>query len=175
MRPVFAVVPDLLDYLRSTVSPAAEMRYRIALRYDTRRRLARPGRLGTENTTPWAKEKLFQIINHRYMERLPTVVTTNVEPDRIDGRIRSRLFDVGLSTSVFIEAADYRTRGIDLALYVLPPPQRPTPLAALVSESRLPALFRPFVLFIGEPYPPILAGSSSQFDAALCPTSALEE
>jgi DNA replication protein DnaC len=114
MRPVFAVVPDLLDYLRSTFSPAAEMRYEA--RFDTVRGadLLVLDDLGTENTTPWAKEKLFQIINHRYMERLPTVVTTNVEPDRIDGRIRSRLFDVGLATAVFIEAGDFRTRGVDL-------------------------------------------------------------
>ena len=48
------------------------------------------------------------------MERLPTVVTTNVDPERIDGRIRSRLFDAGLSTYIFIDAGDYRTRGVEL-------------------------------------------------------------
>lgn len=114
MRPVFSVVPDLLDYLRSTFSPSAEMRFES--RFDTIRSadLLVLDDLGTENTTPWAKEKLFQIVNHRYMERLPTVVTTNAEPDRIDGRIRSRLFDVGLSTSVFIDAGDFRTQGLDL-------------------------------------------------------------
>lgn len=113
MRPVFAVVPDLLDYLRSTFSPSAEMRYET--RFDTIRGadLLVLDDLGTENTTPWAKEKLFQIINHRYMERLPTVVTSNVEPDRIEGRIRSRLFDAGLSSYVFIESGDFRTRGVD--------------------------------------------------------------
>ena len=119
MRPVFAVVPDLLDYLRSTFSPA-DPQATTAVRYETRFDTIRGADLlvlddlGTENTTPWAKEKLFQIINHRYMERLPTVVTTNVDPDRIDGRIRSRLFDVGLSTFVFIDASDYRTRGVDM-------------------------------------------------------------
>lgn len=113
MRPVFTVVPDLLDYLRSTFSPSAEMRYET--RFDTIRSadLLILDDLGTENATPWAQEKLFQIINHRYMERLPTVVTTNVPPEKIDGRIRSRLFDVGLSTTIIIEAGDFRTRGVD--------------------------------------------------------------
>ena len=37
MRPVFAVVPDLLDYLRSTFSPSAEMRYETRFDYDSRR------------------------------------------------------------------------------------------------------------------------------------------
>lgn len=118
MRPVFTVVPDLLDYLRSTFSPAdpqAATPARYETRFDTIRSadLLVLDDLGTENATPWAQEKLFQIINHRYMERLPTVVTTNVAPDRIDGRIRSRLFDVGLSTVVIIDAGDYRTRGVD--------------------------------------------------------------
>ncbi len=113
MRPVFTVVPDLLDYLRSTFSPSAEMRYET--RFDTIRSadLLILDDLGTENTTPWAQEKLFQIINHRYMERLPTVVTTNMAPDKIDGRIRSRLFDVGLSTTVIIDAGDFRTQSVD--------------------------------------------------------------
>ncbi len=113
MRPVFAVVPDLLDYLRSTFSPATEMRYET--RFDTIRSadLLILDDLGTENATPWAQEKLFQIINHRYMERLPTVVTSNVVPEKIDGRIRSRLFDVGLSTTVILYAGDYRTQGVD--------------------------------------------------------------
>ena len=28
--------------------------------------------LGTQNTTQWAQEKLFQILNYRYVPRLPT-------------------------------------------------------------------------------------------------------
>lgn len=118
MRPVFAVVPDLLDYLRSTFSPqdpqaGTPMRYET--RFDTIRGadLLVLDDLGTENTTPWAREKLFQIVNHRYMERLPTVITTNVPPDKIEGRIRSRLFDTGLSTTVFMDAGDFRTQGVD--------------------------------------------------------------
>ena len=32
--------------------------------------------LGTESATPWAQEKLFQIINYRYNFQFPTVFTT---------------------------------------------------------------------------------------------------
>ena len=31
--------------------------------------------LGAHSSTPWAQEKLFQIFNHRYNARLPTVIT----------------------------------------------------------------------------------------------------
>ena len=48
---------------------------------------------GTQNATAWAQEKLFQIINYRYINKLPTVITTNLMLDEIEGRIRSRLQD----------------------------------------------------------------------------------
>jgi DNA replication protein DnaC len=70
--------------------------------------------LGTENTTPWASEKLFQIINHRYNYRLPTVITSNRDPAKIDPRIYSRLADTALSGKMLmINAADYRQLTIE--------------------------------------------------------------
>jgi DNA replication protein DnaC len=106
---LFAVVPDLLDHLRSTFGPNSETAY------DERFELIRSARLlvlddlGTENTTPWAREKLFQIINHRYNYSLPTVITSNRKPDDIEPRIASRMFDAVLCSEVIvIEAGDYR-------------------------------------------------------------------
>jgi DNA replication protein DnaC len=69
--------------------------------------------LGTESATPWAREKLYQLINHRYVQRLPLVVTSNAPLDQIDGRIRSRLHDQTLGPGIItIVAEDYRRRGI---------------------------------------------------------------
>ena len=48
---------------------------------------------GTQNATGWAQEKLFQIVNYRYINKLSTVVTTNLALDEIEARIRSRLAD----------------------------------------------------------------------------------
>ena len=31
--------------------------------------------LGVHSATPWAQEKLFQVVNHRHNNNLPTVVT----------------------------------------------------------------------------------------------------
>ena len=67
--------------------------------------------LGTENTTPWAREKLYQIFNHRYVERLPTIVTSNQDHRHVDERILSRLLDTHLTRDVLIDAEDYRRRG----------------------------------------------------------------
>ena len=53
--------------------------------------------LGAENSTPWAEEKLYQIIVHRHNARLPTVITANYLSlktlEEAKPRIRSRLGD----------------------------------------------------------------------------------
>jgi DNA replication protein DnaC len=104
---LFITVPDLLDSLRFAYNdPDASFEER----FDEIRRspLLVLDDFGTQNTTPWAQEKLFQIINYRYVNRLATLVTTNLLMEDIDERIRSRLMDPELVTSVHILATDYR-------------------------------------------------------------------
>jgi len=108
---LFITVPDLLDALRfSYDNPEStfeqrfeEIRSAPLLVMDD---------FGTQNATAWAQEKLFQIVNYRYINRLPMVVTTNLLLEQIEGRIRSRLEDPELVTRVFIQATDFR-RPID--------------------------------------------------------------
>ncbi len=110
---LFVTVPDLLDHLRSTFSPNS------ATGYDTRFEQVRTAPvlilddLGTESSTPWAQEKLFQIFNHRYNARLPTVITTNHELEEVTLRLRSRLVDPDLTRIVSIIAPDYRRTGVE--------------------------------------------------------------
>jgi DNA replication protein DnaC len=118
MSPIFAVVPDLLDYLRTTFDPDSDASYDERFSAFRGADLLILDDLGTENATPWAREKLFQIINQRYNERAPMVVTTN-DLDRVDPRIRSRLSDWQMVTHCFMQASDYRDR--------LPRPKRKGP------------------------------------------------
>lgn len=110
MRSLFLVVPDLLDHLRATFAPDQ------ASSYDSRFNAIRTADLlilddlGTENTTPWASEKLFQIINFRYNQRRPTVISSNRNLDELDGRVASRLSDPRLCRAVVMTAGDYRVR-----------------------------------------------------------------
>jgi DNA replication protein DnaC len=105
---LFVVVPDLLDHLRATYRPSSEVAYDERFEQVRTAPLLILDDLGTQSTTPWAQEKLYQIINHRYNARLPTVVTTNCELEEIDLRLRSRLVDPQLTTLVHIRAPDYR-------------------------------------------------------------------
>lgn len=112
-RVLFAIVPDLLDHLRSTFGPSSEVAYDD--RFETIRTvpLLVLDDLGTENTTPWAREKLFQIINYRYNDALPTVITSNRKPEDIDPRIFSRMCDRALCEEhIMIDGADYRRLSI---------------------------------------------------------------
>jgi DNA replication protein DnaC len=103
-------VPDLLDELRTTFDPKAEIQSYTSLFEDMKTaELLVLDDYGAENTTPWAVEKLFQILNYRYNMALPTVITTNNDLSNIDPRIRSRLSDQGLCNVVTMhEAKDYR-------------------------------------------------------------------
>ncbi len=66
--------------------------------------------LGAASATPWAREKLYQLINHRYAYRLATVVTTNLKPEAIEPRIYSRLCDPACGTLLTLRGPDYRRR-----------------------------------------------------------------
>jgi len=110
-KTLFTVVPDLLDLLRASYAP--ESRIRFDERIETVRTvfLLILDDLGTENATPWAGEKLYQILNYRYNYRLPTVLTTNRDLDQIEARIRSRIWDKDLCRHILIRAEDYRRWG----------------------------------------------------------------
>ncbi len=104
----FRVVPDLLDQLRATFDPEHGVAYDERFQQIRNAHLLILDDLGTEQTTPWAREKLYQLFNHRYNEQLPTVITSNQDYKHIDQRILSRMLDTRLSQRVFIEADDYR-------------------------------------------------------------------
>ncbi len=114
MSVYFAVVPDLLDHLRSTFDPNSGSVYDERFSNIRGAPLLILDDLGTENATPWAKEKLYQIINHRYSEQMPTVITTNVDlsaKGKIDERIYSRIMDHRLTEHVAIDTDDFRLAG----------------------------------------------------------------
>ena len=104
---LFLTVPDLLDTLRFAYN---DQDTTFEQRFDEIRnaKLLVLDDFGTQNATGWAQEKLFQIVNYRYINKLPTVVTTNLALDEIEARIRSRLSDPELVTQTKISAPDFR-------------------------------------------------------------------
>ncbi len=116
---MFMVVPDLLDHLRSAYQPVSEIRYDELFEIVRNAPLLVLDDLGAQSSTPWADEKLFQIINHRYSAQLPTVFTTNLDPADFDARIRSRLTEETLSRVYQLESGAGQATG-DLDALSLP-------------------------------------------------------
>jgi len=105
---LFVVVPDFLDHLRSTFSPDSKTSYDRLFEGVRSTPLLVLDDFGEQATTPWAQEKLYQVINHRYNARLATVITTSCSLDEIETRISSRLADPKISVLFNITAPDYR-------------------------------------------------------------------
>lgn len=108
---LFVVVPDLLDHLRASFNPSSQSR--LDKRFDEVKSAALLvlDDLGTESATAWAREKLYQLFNHRYNARLPTVITTAVPIEQIDPRLASRMLDGIRCTFFVLEAPSYRGKG----------------------------------------------------------------
>jgi DNA replication protein DnaC len=102
--PVCALnVPELLDACRPGGDPVALRRaqsFPVLLLDD----------LAVGKATEWTEEVLYRVLNRRYDEALPTVVTTNLTPTQLEqvlgGRVVSRL--VGMTRQVVLEGGDRR-------------------------------------------------------------------
>lgn len=140
MRTIFVTVPDLLDYLRSTYAPSSGITYDQEFDLLSSVQILVMDDLGAENPTPWAQEKLYQLINARHTRRLPTIITTNIVPAIFEERIASRILDKMLVTQVRLEAPDFRATSGDLTH---PELQNISPLAAyrdLLLDTLVPSI-----------------------------------
>ena len=75
--------------------------------------------VGAERNTDWAKDTLSEIINYRYTNSLPTIITTNLRFDdstgdsfaeKFDERTESRLYD--MCYILRVEGHDRRKAGV---------------------------------------------------------------
>lgn len=66
--------------------------------------------VGVERPTDWTAERLDAVINRRWMDDLPTVATTNLEPEDLERRLGERTFSrlVGGSVVIRLSGADRR-------------------------------------------------------------------
>jgi DNA replication protein DnaC len=109
---LFEAAPDLLDHLRAAFAPAATEVYDQLFSKMREAELLILDDLGAQQSSPWANEKLFQLLNYRYNLSMATVITGNPKGIQgVDERIRSRLSDTGLVRTINMERAqDYRPR-----------------------------------------------------------------
>ncbi len=68
--------------------------------------------VGSEKISEWVREQLFLLINERYENELPTIITTNASMDELEQRIGgasvSRIW--GMCRGYVLEGVDYRRK-----------------------------------------------------------------
>ncbi len=106
----YTTVPDLLDALRAVLYSSE--RYTQLFPWVREVELLVLDDLGAHRTSVWSSEKLLQLLNYRAALALPTIITATVkELQGLDERLRSRLTDSQLVTTVIFEhVKDYRPR-----------------------------------------------------------------
>lgn len=103
----FWKVPDYLDFLKRKAFDEGMALEDVTRSYRERPFLLVLDDLGVENPTDWAHEQIYKILDARSDLRLPTILTTNVDRGRLDGRIVSR-YSGGL---VVCKGEDLRRQG----------------------------------------------------------------
>ncbi len=100
---LYSTTPDLLDRLRTSINPESETSYSEFFEQVKSAPLLALDDLGVQSGTPWAKEKLDQLLTSRFNASLPTVIVTAIPIDELDDRLRTRLTDARLSRVFVLE------------------------------------------------------------------------
>ncbi|MQG38453.1 MAG: AAA family ATPase [SAR202 cluster bacterium] len=90
---LFVHVPDLVDHLKSTFHPTSDTSYSELFEQVKNTPYLILDDLGLQISSPWAQEKLRQILNYRYNLELPTVITIGENLSKFDPYILSRIKD----------------------------------------------------------------------------------
>ena len=94
-RGQFWKVPDLLDWIRKKAYGDGAGAEEALREFRESSILLVLDDLGTEKSTDWASEALYRILDSRYEGKLPTIITSNADFQKLDERITSR-FNEGL-------------------------------------------------------------------------------
>jgi len=126
---IFSDFRELLHSIRSTYNPDSQLTENSIIHPVLSTDLLILDELGAEKTTQWVRDTLMFILNYRYNQMLPTIITTNYPDkddliyssyrdhwqdqedsleDRIGFRLRSRLHE--MCQKICIEAEDYRKK-----------------------------------------------------------------
>lgn len=107
---MFTTVPELMDYMRVTFDPNVNVSFDKRFQEIKNAPILVLDDLSLESATAWAKEKLFQIIDYRYIKKMPTVFTTSKKLDNIDPRLKTRLVDTRACRVIAIDVLSYADR-----------------------------------------------------------------
>ena len=109
MRVYYIAAPDLLDHLRGAYGPNTDVTYDTLFEQVRNVPLLVLDDLATRDATPWAEQKLTQILNHRFNGPLPTVVTVQGPVEELIENVRTRIQGLG-GVARTLSLADHGSR-----------------------------------------------------------------
>jgi len=114
-EPVFYIeAADLLDHLRATYYPESEINYDALFNQIRNSPLIVIDNLNVFSMTPWAKEKLRQILNYRFNEQLPSVITSETTAVELEKSLQCHLTDPEFcKTAVIKSRSDMQKENLD--------------------------------------------------------------
>ncbi len=68
--------------------------------------------IGSEKTTDWVRQILYQIIDERWIEQKPIIITSNLTLDELEGRLGERIASriAGMTQLIEMKSHDYRIK-----------------------------------------------------------------
>ena len=102
---LFVNAPAFFDWLRASFDSGFDESVQERMARITHAPLLVVDDIGAEKQSEWTVERSYLVVNERYVTRRPTFWTTNVPPERLDARVRSRLLS---GKVVQVAAPDYR-------------------------------------------------------------------
>lgn len=113
---VFVVVPDLLQAIRRSYDETNKNDNDLQSLFDTVKNapLLVLDDLAAEKTNEWVREKLYILINARYEQELPTIITTNCNTAQLKEQVGERIISriIEMTDVVKIEDKDHRLGGM---------------------------------------------------------------
>lgn len=112
---IFTSAEELLDQIRESYETKrdSELTYTVMMERYKKIEILAIDDLGTDRPTEWAVGKLYQIINHRYGDMLPTYFTSNLGYEDITPNLSDRLVSRirHMCQLVVLDGSDRRSEG----------------------------------------------------------------
>lgn len=114
---VFVVTPDLMGELRAAQFTDGGQELEQKVEKLSSVEVCIFDDIGKEKATEWVQTQYFRIIDGRYRNKLPTIITSNYNFDQISERlgeaVASRLYELTKDRQIFVASDDYRLRPRD--------------------------------------------------------------
>ncbi len=107
---LFLTVPDLFDYLKTTFRADSQVSFSKLFGRIRDVPLLVLDDLGTDGKSAWSQEKLFQLLDYRYVAQKATVITTAKPFDDLNDRLVSRLIDARVCRNIALTVPSYAQR-----------------------------------------------------------------